>query len=177
MVIIEGPDGAGKSTLVKQVCDELKLEVGTRGTKNRDLLWTVTVSDTMRALGMAVTGQAPPKVWDRLYYSEFVYAPIQGRDVAFNLMHQRHINAVLDVLKPPRIMCLPPWEIVEANAGKVHQMDGVNDNLEKIYRFYSRMYQQNHNFDSYDYTKDSIEQVFDIIGAHITKRKMREPYA
>ncbi len=139
MIIVEGPDGAGKSTLVERLCKLYGLEVGTRGTSNRDLLWTVTVPDTMRALGWAVGGFNNPKIWDRLYYSDFVYAPIQGRKVAFNDSQQGHVDAVIESLRCPIIVCLPPRDVVLVNVAKVHQMDTVDENIGEIYDTYHAM--------------------------------------
>lgn len=141
MLIVEGPDGAGKTTLVNRLNEMYGLTVGARGTTDRDLLWTVTVPDTMRAMGMAVGGTLSPKIWDRLYYSDFVYASLGAtpRPVAFNPSQQVHVDKIIEALRCPIIVCLPPWEVVQANGGTKHEMPGVLANLERIYREYHRM--------------------------------------
>lgn len=139
MIVVEGPDGAGKTTLVQYLKEHYKLHVGTRGVKDRDLLYTVTVNDTMRALGKAVRAANTTLIWDRLYYSDFVYAPIQERPIAFNASQQTHVDRVLDALRCPIIVCLPPFEVVEANAAAVHQMPGVDTNIAMIYYSYEKM--------------------------------------
>lgn len=140
MVIVEGPDGAGKSTLVKQLQDLFpELKTGERGTDNRDLLWTVTRSDTYNALRLALTPEEPPRIWDRLYWSEFVYYPFTSRECQFTIQDQMLIPSVIAGIAAPVIWCLPPKDLVLENEAKAHQMEGVSDNISDIYDAYVRM--------------------------------------
>lgn len=184
MIIVEGPDGAGKSTLVKSLCQMYGLTVGERGTKNRDLLYTVTVPDTMRALSCAVHGNEASLVWDRLYYSDFVYAPLQRRPVAFSAVQQAHIDAVIEAIRCPIIVCLPPFEVAAMNSAKVHQMTGVEENFETIYNHYRDMCYRVGDASKpfpdhrvvYDYTDDDThEQVFEEIEDYLDNRQERLP--
>lgn len=50
MVIVEGCDGTGKTTLVEALSVDLGLRVGQRATRNRDELYKVTRQDTYTAL-------------------------------------------------------------------------------------------------------------------------------
>lgn len=184
MIIVEGPDGAGKSTLVERLCKLYGLEVGKRGTTDRDLLWTVTVPDTMRALRWAVGGHMNTMIWDRLYYSDFVYAPIQGRAIAFNDSQQVHVDAIIEALRPPIIVCLPPWAVVAGNVGKDHQMPGVMENFGEIYGRYQNMAFRtgdalkpfpDHRI-IYDYTDDeSYDKVLNEIEDYLENRQERMP--
>jgi hypothetical protein len=133
---VEGPDGAGKSTLVRELCSRFNLSEGVRGTSDRKLLYTVTVSDTMQALIGAVDGRQPTRIWDRLYYSELVYADLVGRPVEFNATQRSFIQRTIEALRCPIIVCLPPFKVVRANAAKAEQMKGVNENLGAIYAQY-----------------------------------------
>ncbi len=136
IVIIEGPDGAGKSTLVERITKEFGIEVGQRATPDRDKLYTVTRQDTYTALSEAVRGDGPMKVWDRLYYSELVYADVVGRKTEFSLTEQAFVQAVIEALECPVILCLPPFDVVAENERGTHQMAGVHDNLPRIYDDY-----------------------------------------
>ena len=138
MIIVEGPDGAGKTTLVNELLKEFDdLTLGPRATDDRDKLYEVTVEDTFNALSEAVRcrkGEA--KIWDRLFYSEFVYAPVTDRDCAFNEDQQSYINRIIQYLGIPIIICLPPLEVVKQNLGD-KQMEGVTENIDQIYELYA----------------------------------------
>lgn len=185
MIIVEGPDGAGKTTLIERLCQIFGLDTGKRGTDNRDLLWTVTVPDTMRALSMAVWGSTAPQIWDRLYYSDFVYAPLSvtPRSVAFNASQQGHVDKVIEALRCPIIVCLPPQDVVMSNGGTKHEMEGVNENLLSIFTEYHRMtYRPGDALKAfpdhrivYDYTLDgSFQLVLDELEDYFEDRQERE---
>lgn len=141
MIIVEGPDGAGKSTLVRHLRGRFNLAEGLRGTTDRKRLYTVTVPDTMRALLGAIDGREPAHVWDRLYYSELVYHDLApGRPCEFNATQRSVIERLIEALRCPVILCLPPFEVVRANALKEEQMGGVNENIETVYTRYVSLY-------------------------------------
>lgn len=180
MIIVEGPDGAGKTTLVNELQESFGLQVGQRGTKDRDLLWTVTRPDTYKALAEAIRGDQPPVIWDRLYYSELVYHDITGRHCQFSESEQFFIEQVIEAIYPPVIVCLPLWETVRANVAKDHQMEGVVDNALKIYRRYESL-KFHGNVIYYSYTRArpnrkwrSLDTIKTIISHYIDTRSYRE---
>lgn len=136
MLIVEGPDGAGKSTLVNTLKKELGLIVGERATKDRDKLYKVTRQDTYTALGAAVKGDEPVRIWDRLFFSEMVYAPVVGRECEFSERESVFIRRVMNAMGCPIIICMPPFEVVRKNVEGTHQMTGVAENLDKICAHY-----------------------------------------
>lgn len=184
MIICEGPDGAGKSTLVAHLADKFGLEVGKRGVANRDELYKVTRQDTYTHLAHAVSGQDPVKILDRLFYSEFVYAPVVGRPCEFNAFEAAYVKRVLDAVGCPVIVCLPPYATVARNADQGHQMAGVKEGLKYIYRHYadSARLPWPDNTIWYDYTMDtfdfaSLAEVEEEIDGYLKRRKDREAWA
>lgn len=152
MIIIEGSDGAGKTTLVNKLAEELGLEIGQRATSDRDKLYTVTRQDTYRALAHAVEGHKAPYIWDRLFYSEMIYAPVVGRQMEFTLGEQTWVRRVLAAIGIPVVVCRPPLEVVKENTSRTHQMDLVADNIDAIYRSYTGAFIGHPHVMWFDYT-------------------------
>lgn len=183
MIIIEGPDGAGKTTLKEEILKRYPTMIeGPRGTEDRSLLYTVTVPDTYHAMEMALHARSvvPVHVWDRLFFSEEVYSYITGRPNQFSPGQGEWITRLLEAMECPIILCLPPWEEVKENA-KVHeQMTGVKENLREIYQDYAMMYHRMPNQTIiYDYTDTnpdavSLDQVFRTIDDYLHERSKRQ---
>lgn len=179
MIILEGPDGAGKTTLSTEICDRFDLNTGTRGTSDRSKLYTVTVQDTFRALKNEVASHKfGPKVWDRLFFSEFVYWKYnkpEPRQCEFNEAQRQFVTELLGCLKVPVVLCLPPVAVVTENAAKAEQMKGVNENLTDIYIDYVNMFRwMPAQTIVYDYTKEDNSRVMSIVEAYLTRRAERE---
>lgn len=124
---------------MNELSKEFGLRHGERGTGDRTKLYTVTRQDTYTAMGEAVKGTSPVRIWDRLFYSELVYASIVGRSIEFNHTEQTYVRRMLEGLRCPIIVCLPDYPTVERNARSAKQMDGVNENLVAIYNSYVRL--------------------------------------
>lgn len=170
MVLIEGPDGAGKTTLVKRLQADFPLKTGVRGTENRDLLWTVTRGDTYNALKWAIDPEERPRIWDRLFYSEMVYAPLMDRECEFNATEQMFFTRMLAALHCPVLLCLPPLMIVRENAGLDHQMEGVTQKIDNIHRAYVELVEDGffpEHVKIYDYTQDEDGAVYDELVTEI----------
>jgi hypothetical protein len=199
LVIITGPDGSGKTTLVDEICKQFNFRVFERGVKDRDKLWEVTRQDTHDALALAVKASEPPVVCDRLFYDDFIYAPITGRDISFLPEEADFVQAIIEVLECPLIICFPPLSVVEENVAKAHQMEGVNENIAKIWKAYKNLfsYGVEGKFAAmgqtgalwYDYTSTfphvdkqtpftaDLGVVFMHIEEYLEKRKEREAWA
>lgn len=188
MIIVEGPDGSGKSTLVRELAKEFGLLEGERGTTDRKKLYTVTRPDTYQALGHAVGGTAPVRIWDRLFYSELVYAPLVDRPVEFSTSEQGYVRRMIDALACPIIVCLPPRDVVTQNvlATKDEQMDGVVAAARWIWNRYEDLWQDGvfgEHVMLYDYTSrlltdrplsfSSIDVIKENISDYLAERRER----
>jgi hypothetical protein len=180
MIVAEGCDGTGKSTLVRSLADDLSLRVGQRGTQNRDELYKVTREDTYRSLAHAVEGYHPPFIWDRLGpFSDPIYSRVLGRDCAFTHEEMRHCMSIFKAIRCPIIICSVPFETARDNAEEGHQLSGVlGENFEYIWQLYERLKDalmlEAHTI-VYDYR---VEKGYDVVKefceTYINRRKVRE---
>ncbi len=181
VIIIEGPDGAGKSTLVKELQELFPhLLTGERGVDDRDKLWEVTRQDTYRAICEALT-DPNPHIWDRLFWSEFAYWEITGRECQFNARDRQLIPDLVRSIGAPVIFCMPPLDVVKTNVEAEKQMSGVVPNIEKIYGVYQGMIEHLKNTNDipnllvYDYTsplaRDDFHRIVGRVEAYLLERR------
>lgn len=168
MIIVEGCDGSGKTTLVERLSKKYDLPVAKR-VKDRDRLREFTIPDTFRAMARAARSTDPaPYIYDRLFFSEMIYSPIiRGEDAQFNIAQIGFVTRFLEAGRFPIILCCPEWEVVERNLkSEGHQLDGVVEKGFEIHQAYFRMFmrvQENYtgmHMIAYDYTNPESE--FDV---------------
>jgi hypothetical protein len=139
MIVVEGPDGAGKTTLIAALSKEFQLPIAPR----------VVAKDTTAMVDLVKwVEENNAKPWERLLYdrhrliSETIYGPILNRSApGFDDIYWLgpQINRFYQK-RPCIIYCLPPKEEVYKN---IHQDDTnkeVSPHWEQIYNMYvSRM--------------------------------------
>lgn len=139
MIIVEGPDGSGKTTLVRELCKTFSLREGIRAKGNRDKLWETTVDDTLKAITAAADYRKPVKVWDRMgNFSDPIYSNVQHRVTPFSAHALIHLRSLLSAIQAPIILCLPPVEVTVANCGKTTQHEWVKHSEARIWYDYRR---------------------------------------
>jgi len=177
MIIVEGPDGSGKSTLVREITERLGLIQGTRSTLDRDRLHETTVQDSYRAVMAAVNGMDEPLVWDRMFYSDAIYAPIvRDEETMFPRHTLDYLHRLVLAMRAPVIICLPPLEVVAENVATTKQLAGVVENIGAIYGAYEDLVDQfsPHQCIVYDYTiKGNIPRLTNRLRDYLYKREMR----
>jgi hypothetical protein len=170
MIVVEGCDGTGKTTLVNQLLEDLSLFQGTRRTENRDEIQYTTRPDTYSALGDAVAGDGPPRVWDRLgIFSDPIYSRVMNRECHFRHEELMLCTGILKVLSCPIIICHVPLDIAQENSEATHQMGGVNENLPHIHGQYEGLYMSLTdwtNVHRYDYR---VEKAYDELLENVLK--------
>lgn len=138
-IILEGPDGAGKTTLRDRMIRDIGVEPGPRASTSLggpvpDLLNWVE-EDQEQWLGSAMV-----RLYDRYpLISEQVYGPVLRDAPQYpfgSAIGKRHMDKMMgDSLV---IWCMPPLETVVSNiaADEDGQMPGVRENITDIYTAY-----------------------------------------
>jgi hypothetical protein len=186
MVIIEGPDHGGKSTLIQHIMghfgsDALVLsDHSISQTRNKESFRSPEavrkrVYDEIIA---EVVGTDRPHVLDRLFFSELVYGSVLREHVCFPWKEQVHICRMLTALSPPIVFCMPPLGQIQSKIYGSTQMEGVTANIDAIYRKYDAMLALRHpKVTKYDYTKGPAarSRVCSLIEIYLKRRNERTP--
>lgn len=142
MIIVEGPDGAGKTTLCMRLASEFSLPEATHpGKADRSDMYKRTRERVYTGLASELLGDGePPAIYDRFYFSELAYGPAQRNRVAFTTQEQYLIEAVIKAMQFPIIMCLPDLSTVQRNINETKQMEGVPEIIREVYAKYEGIY-------------------------------------
>lgn len=163
-IIIEGPDGAGKTTLISHLRETFGLEQAPRfstslGGPVDDLIrrtWDDVLSWHQRT-GAVIYDRHP-------LISELIYGPLVRGDVAAGfsgttaryLMQRLYREALI-------VLCLPPQDVVRANVHKdgEAQMPGVVQQIDTIWSLYRNLAVQwpTPRLVQYDYTQEQDDQL------------------
>jgi hypothetical protein len=136
MIIVEGPDGAGKTHLAQRICERFDLKY-----MRYDRLSSVTGPDGPAIVEWWDDQLAADSdgVYDRCFYiSEPIYQlATPGRKLLIDGHKMLEGISRLINFQPLTIFCLPPWEAAIANVGQKERLEGVDDHaLEKIHWAY-----------------------------------------
>lgn len=138
MIVVEGPDGAGKTTLIEELMSRFDFDlqqrvVGSDTKAMTDLKAWVEHDNWKKAW---VEGAMIPLYDRHRLISEFIYGPIVGRAPEPGFDNFEWVNRELHsfyIKHPLIIYCLPPIEVVRENAQRedtdnsavAHRIDGI----------------------------------------------------
>lgn len=142
MIILEGPDGGGKTTLGKRLSADLGLPMHKRASDSItgpvvDLYaWTVDDITTWHHQPLSLYDRHP-------LTSEHIYGPaVRGKTRPGFEMLNPQISYMRRYLRRHAmvIICLPSFDVVKTNvASEIEQMPGVVENIDHIYESYRMM--------------------------------------
>jgi hypothetical protein len=141
MIVIEGPDGGGKTTLAKHLSDKYGLELSKASRLSTSERAEMNLPENVRervfsALTRSVRCKRDIQIHDRLFFSELIYSHVFDRPLAFNPTQEKIVCRVLNALEAPIIFCLPPISELHKRILGSNQMEGVTENIDRIYGLY-----------------------------------------
>ncbi len=156
MVILEGPDGAGKSTLATAL---VRL-TGFKYTHFTAPAQGVSFDDTCRIQVGEVHASGESVLFDRFHLSERVYGPIaRGVDTMSDDFEQ----SMWGLVRPVVVLCLPPWETAYTNWAQRNaeraEMIVKRSQYEAVYLAYESI-RTTLPVLQYDYTRDSVVDLY-----------------
>lgn len=174
MIIVEGPDGAGKSTLVEKLEKEWKLTREPRAVSSD--------AKSIKPIGPYIEEELAKKFGWRLYdrfalISSPMYISLPNRTFRDEMLDPHWLRTQyvrFTEIDPLIIYCLPPLEVVKRNCANDHTSQVVWDHIEDIYwnyvAFYARVY--NSSCMIWDYTNPELRRL-DILMKWAKARSMR----
>lgn len=145
MLIVEGPDGAGKTTLVNSLCSFFELEVRPRSSTSDH----GPVGELGDWIDRDFTSNVHVGVYDRHpLISETIYGPLI-RPSQSDLLGMGPVEDLFEMLYSTSplliIYCLPPVAAVRVNVAKTHEattahLEGVLKYTDALYDLYTYRY-------------------------------------
>lgn len=162
-IIVEGPDGAGKSTLV----GKLAKMFGARVIHHGPYLGERSIAGHYRRSLFRALLDPRPIILDRAWQSEPIYGAAARRGAVRVSVHERRAlerlahrcDAVLVVCLPPRDVCERSWR-----ARRGDEYLSRADQLNAVYTGYEQLaaappWEQSLPVTTYDYTNDSVKDL------------------
>jgi hypothetical protein len=111
-IVLEGPDGSGKTTLAQYLVKNWGYRYVHQGQPTHENM----LVEYARIFLEEITQDLRPVVFDRLHVGELVYGPLfRGRDRMFGLRGLKLLNMLLVAKGARTIFCMPPYEVVRKN--------------------------------------------------------------
>jgi thymidylate kinase len=175
VLVVEGPDGAGKTTLARTLSQHYGFRIEGKDKSDRSEPEgppkRSAKERTWEALGFAVAAHTPVVIYDRLFVSELIYGPIVRHKLEFGSRERYQCEIVMAALGIPFVLCMPPKEIVLENLARGEQY--ARGLQAEIYQAYESYWPPLLNTVRYDYTQWDNRPVFQQIDFYLERRKER----
>lgn len=171
IIIVEGMDGTGKTTLVQQLAHRLEVKprkfVGSLGPSDDHRLVLVdrTKSEITELGTASEEGRPVKRLYDRFpLISEAVYGPILRGHNCFGGLYYP-LRGKLLALKAMIIYCRPGREVIQANVQQAPQMRGVLEHFGELLGAYDKLFMEltespvNSYITVFDYTRDEVREL------------------
>jgi predicted ATPase len=152
LIILEGPDGAGKTTLAKELekCGYVYVHHGVpTEEEGKDLF-------AWRLKALLDAREFQSVVFDRLHLSERIYGPVMRGASLHTELHEKLIERYLHAQGGQVVICLPPWRVVLNNWMKNQENEYV-DSPQKLKRIYDAYEKLQGPYMCFDYTIYNVQ--------------------
>lgn len=139
MIIVEGPDGAGKSSLIEKLSETLMLPIHERASDS--IKGPVPDLSVWAYQDVTTQPEQPVSIYDRHpLISEYVYGPITREFLNPNMTSTTmHLCIRMLAKQSFVIFCRPPTEEIRANVLRHEQMEGVTEHIGQIIAAYDAL--------------------------------------
>lgn len=135
LIIIEGPDGSGKTTLANYLSESMGFPIVHRSTPK-----TQEEKDTMMKSYEDDIASGKNIIWDRCFYSEMVYGPIKRDQSYIDLMGMLSLEIKLQSVGAMIVYCtddtLKLWERCKARGETyvkdIDELAAIVDGYDKL---------------------------------------------
>lgn len=171
IIIVEGMDGTGKTTLVQQLAHRLEVKprkfVGSLGPSDdyRLVLVNRTRPEISELEITSAEGRPVKRLYDRFpLLSEAIYGPaLRGRNCFGGLYYP--LRSRLLALKTVIVYCRPDRDVIQANVQQAPQMPGVLEHFDELLDAYDKLFVEltdspvNSYITVFDYTRDEVREL------------------
>lgn len=171
MIILEGPDGGGKTTLLKQLREQYpSIPVHARASSSGPDGGPVSDLYDWAHRDMYSWPKQQLQFYDRHpLVSEYIYGPII-RGTIDKRFHNTPLRRIL-MRRALTVLCLPPLDAVRASVSASRDMTGVHTHIDAIWTLYASLraiWPTSVSLALYDYTRHDPEHLFPYINHHRT---------
>ena len=171
IIIVEGMDGTGKTTLAQQLAHRLEVQprkyVGSSGPSDDYRLTLVdrTISEITELEITSERGEPVKRLYDRFpLISEAIYGPTLRGCNCFGAQYYLARRRLL-TLRTVIIYCRPPKNVIRSNVQQTPQMSGVLEHFDELLDAYDQLFLEltdspmNSYITVFDYTRDVVPEL------------------